>query len=59
PTLNLGFSYELAWAGDMPVDQNRGPLAGRVAGDFKNTTIHFFAFTMTWGEGIQMGPRGR
>jgi len=58
-TLNLGFSYELAWAGNMPVDQNRGALAGRVAGDFKNTSLHFFALTVTWGEGVQMGPGGK
>jgi long-chain fatty acid transport protein len=58
PTLNLGFSYELAWGGDMSVDQNRGPLAGRVAGEFKNTALHFFAVTVTWGEGAQMGPSG-
>ena len=57
-TLNLGFSYELTWVGDMPVDQNRGPLAGRVSGDFKNTTLHFFALTVTWGEGVKMGPGG-
>jgi len=42
----------------MPVDQNRGPLAGRVAGDFKNTAFHFFAVTVTWGEGVKMGPGG-
>ncbi len=58
PTLNLGFSYELAWAGDMPVDVNRGPLAGRVAGEYKYTALHFFALTVTWGEGVQMGPWG-
>jgi long-chain fatty acid transport protein len=58
PTLNLGFSYELAWGGDMPVDQERGPLAGRVAGDFKNTALHFFGLTVTWGTGVRMGPGG-
>jgi long-chain fatty acid transport protein len=57
-TLNLGFSYELTWVGNMSVDQNGGPLTGRVAGDFKNTSLHFFALTATWGEGIQMGPGG-
>lgn len=31
--VNLGFSYELALPGDLPVDVNRGVLAGRVAGD--------------------------
>ena len=58
PTLNLGFSYDLTWIGDMPVDQNRGPLSGRVSGDFKNTSLHFFALTVTWGKGVKMGPGG-
>ena len=51
-SINLGFSYELTWIGDLPVDQNRGPLAGRVAGDFKNTTLNFFALSVTWGGGV-------
>jgi long-chain fatty acid transport protein len=48
PNLTLGAAYEFAWLGDMPVDQNRGPLAGRVAGDFNNSTFSFFALNLVW-----------
>ena len=59
PKIKLGFSYELAYMGDMAVSQNRGPLAGQVSGEFKNTMIHFFAFTFNWGsEGVTFGPGG-
>jgi len=59
PKVKLGFSYELAYMGDMAVSQNRGPLAGQVSGEFKNTMIHFFAFTLNWGsEGVTFGPGG-
>jgi len=30
------------WTGDMSVDQQRGPLTGRVAGDFSSTSFSFF-----------------
>ena len=32
--LNVAFSYELAYGGDLPVNQNRRPLAGAVVGQF-------------------------
>ncbi|MEN6319875.1 MAG: OmpP1/FadL family transporter [Syntrophaceae bacterium] len=48
PSLTLGASYQFAWLGDMPVDQERGPLAGRVAGEFSNTTFSFFALNLKW-----------
>lgn len=48
PSLALGASYQFAWLGDMPVDQERGPLAGRVAGEFGNTTFSFFALNLKW-----------
>jgi len=44
--LTLRFGYELVWQGDLPVDVNRGPLAGRVSGEFVGTAIHFFAFAV-------------
>lgn len=57
PKVKLGFSYELAYGGDMSVSQNRGSLAGQVSGEFKNTMMHFFAFTFNWGsEGVSFGP---
>jgi len=48
PNLTLGAAYQFAWLGDMPVDQQRGPLAGRVAGDFKNSNFSFFALNLKW-----------
>ncbi len=48
PRLTLGAAYQLGWVGDMPVDQQRGPLAGRVAGEFGNSNFNFFAFNLKW-----------
>jgi long-chain fatty acid transport protein len=48
PALSLGAAYELVWGGSMSVDQNRGPLAGRVAGDYNNTSFNFFALNLSW-----------
>jgi long-chain fatty acid transport protein len=57
PAIKLGFSYELTYIGDLPISQNRGPLAGRVSGEFPNTMMHFFAFTLNWGsQGLGTGP---
>jgi long-chain fatty acid transport protein len=39
---------EFMWGGDMSVDQERGPLAGRVAGEFENTAFHFVALNLSW-----------
>jgi long-chain fatty acid transport protein len=43
------FSYEVLWGGDLSVDQFRGPLAGRVAGDYEQTALHFFGASFRWG----------
>ena len=51
PTLNIAFSYELAYGGDLPVNQNRGPLAGAVVGQFPSTYINFFQASFIWGSG--------
>jgi len=57
--VKLGFSYELAYAGDMSISQNRGPLAGQVSGEYKDVMLHFFAFTLNWGsQGVTFGPGG-
>jgi long-chain fatty acid transport protein len=57
PKIKLGFSYELSYIGDMSVSQNRGPFAGQVTGEFKDTMAHFFAFTLNWGsQGLGTGP---
>jgi long-chain fatty acid transport protein len=49
PTLNVAFSYEMAYGGDLPVNQNRGPLAGAVVGQFPSTYINFFQVSFIWG----------
>jgi long-chain fatty acid transport protein len=59
PKVKLGFSYELSYIGDMSINQNRGPLAGQVVGQFKDVMINFFAFTLNWGsQGVTFGPGG-
>jgi long-chain fatty acid transport protein len=59
PNVKLGFSYELGYIGDMSINQNRGPLAGQVSGQFQNTMTHFFALTLNWGsQGVTFGPGG-
>ena len=59
PNIKLGFSYELSYVGNMSISQNRGPLAGQVTGEFKDTMAHFFAFTLNWGsQGLGAGPGG-
>jgi long-chain fatty acid transport protein len=49
PKLNVAFSYELAYSGDLPVNQNRGPLAGSVVGQFPGTYMNFFQVSFIWG----------
>ena len=59
PNVKLGFSYELLYGGDLPINNNRGPLAGHVTGEYKDVMMHFFAFTLNWGsQGVTFGPDG-
>ncbi|MGH8677961.1 MAG: OmpP1/FadL family transporter [Burkholderiales bacterium] len=59
PKIKLGFSYELAYYGNMSISQNRSQFAGQVTGEFKDTIAHFFAFTFNWGsQGVTFGPGG-
>ena len=43
-----GAAYEFLWSGDMSVDQERGPLAGRVSGEYSNTNMSIFALNLSW-----------
>jgi long-chain fatty acid transport protein len=43
----IGVAYELAYSGDLSVDQNRGALAGHVAGEYKDVMIHFISASLT------------
>ncbi len=47
-SLTLGAAYEFMWIGDMAVDQRRGPLAGRVAGEYGSASFSFFALNLSW-----------
>ena len=59
PKVKLGFSYELAYIGDMAISQNRSQRAGEVTGAYKDSMMHIFAFTMNWGsQGVTFGPGG-
>jgi long-chain fatty acid transport protein len=51
PTLNVAFSYELAYSGNMSVNQDRGPLGGAVVGQFPGAYINFFQVSLIWGAG--------
>jgi long-chain fatty acid transport protein len=46
--LDLGIAYELVWGGNLPMDLERGPLAGRVAGSYENVAMHFFTANLRW-----------
>ncbi len=40
--MTIGCAYEFLDLGDGKIDQNRGPLAGELAGDYSSNYIHFF-----------------
>jgi long-chain fatty acid transport protein len=46
--VNLGAAYQFLWNGDLGVDQNRGPLAGRVAGTYEGSYLMFVALNLNW-----------
>ena len=46
--VTLGFAYEFVDLGDAEIDQDRGPLAGRVVGDYDPNHIHFMNFNAIW-----------
>lgn len=46
--LTLGASYELAWVGDLDMDVERGPLAGRVSGSYDATAIQALSLNLEY-----------
>ncbi len=46
--IDIGLAYECAWGGDLPMDINRGPLAGRVSGEYPGTALHFINLALNW-----------
>lgn len=46
--LDLGMAYTLLLGGGLPVDQQRGPLSGRLAGSYEDTSMHFVTMSLRW-----------
>jgi len=46
--LALGVGYTFLWSGDLDMDVNRGPLAGRVSGTYEKTSMSFINFYLNW-----------
>jgi long-chain fatty acid transport protein len=46
--LAFGLAYELLWMGDLDMELNRGPLAGRVSGAYDDAAIHFISLNVNW-----------
>jgi long-chain fatty acid transport protein len=46
--IDLSLAYEFVWSGDLAVDVNRGPLAGRVSGDYTNTSLQAINVALNW-----------
>jgi long-chain fatty acid transport protein len=46
--MTLGCAYEFLDAGDADINQNRGPLAGDLSGDYSANYIHFFNVNMAY-----------
>jgi long-chain fatty acid transport protein len=46
--VTLGAAYALGWGGDLDMDVERGPLAGRVSGTYENTALHVVSLNLDW-----------
>ena len=46
--VTLGFAYEYLDAGDAAINQYKGPLAGKLLGDYNTNEVHVFAFNINW-----------
>ncbi|MGD2032446.1 MAG: outer membrane protein transport protein [Gammaproteobacteria bacterium] len=49
--LTVSGTYALVWSGDLDMDVDRGPLAGRVSGTYTDTAIHAFGLVFNWQYG--------
>jgi long-chain fatty acid transport protein len=46
--ITLGFDYTFIDAGKSEIDQNRGPLAGHIVGEYDTNYINAFGLRMNW-----------
>ena len=47
-SITVGAAYQYMNGGDNNIDVERGPLAGRLEGDYKSFDFHFFALNLIW-----------
>jgi long-chain fatty acid transport protein len=47
-SLELGAAYELAWGGNLPVDQGAGSYRGEVSGAYNDVYFMFFSLNLNW-----------
>ena len=46
--MTIGAAYEYLNLGEADLDRERGPLAGRLQGNYSTNEIHFFNATLSW-----------
>ena len=46
--VTVGAAYQYMNGGDADLDVERGPLAGRIEGDYKAYDVHFVALNVSW-----------
>jgi long-chain fatty acid transport protein len=46
--VTVGVAYEYMYAGDASLDVERGPLSGRLKGDYSSYDFHFFNASLIW-----------
>ena len=46
--LTISGTYALIWSGDLDMDVDRGPFAGRVSGKYSDTAIHALGLVFNW-----------
>jgi long-chain fatty acid transport protein len=46
--ITVGIAYECMYAGQADMDVERGPLAGRLQGDYQSNYFHFINATLIW-----------
>jgi long-chain fatty acid transport protein len=46
--ITVGAAYQYMNGGDAALDVERGPLAGRLEGDYQSYHVHFFALNLSW-----------
>jgi long-chain fatty acid transport protein len=47
--VSLGAAYQYLNLGEGDLDRERGPLAGRLQGNYSTNEVHFVNVTVAWG----------